>query len=279
MNNSTLRLYSVHISVFIIGFVFTTVAANADKNKNVTQKSSKRELMEYARKLNLGFQLIRLKKPEQAMTKYFNPILATYQKKFPQDGNRYFCARNQKEALAYLLSASQKKTKKGKTSIISDVWCNAQFGKAQAYIVMKKWPQAKVEMFKAVSMSPQNAQYLSELGHIYHAEKNWADALKIFKRAEKATQFSSPQYRKVEKTRAIRGIGFSLIEMGRLHEARQEFQRCLKINPKDKRALNELTYIKQLEQAKKINPKDKRALNELTYIKQLEQAKKKQKSK
>lgn len=40
-------------------------------------------------------------------------------------------------------------------------------------------------------------------------------------------------------------MGYALSEMGRLDEAEANYRECLKIDPKDKGAMNELLYIAQ----------------------------------
>lgn len=97
---------------------------------------------------------------------------------------------------------------------------------------------------RAIDMAPVNSKYLSELGHIYHAKKDWTNALAIFIKAEEAANtYAPPQLKSTELPRAKRGVGFSLIELGKLDEAEAKFKECLKIDKNDEGALRELKYI------------------------------------
>jgi Flp pilus assembly protein TadD len=49
---------------------------------------------------------------------------------------------------------------------------------------------------------------------------------------------------------ALRGMGFSLIELNRLDEAERAFKQSLDIDPTNAVALNELAYIKDLRSPK-----------------------------
>ena len=50
---------------------------------------------------------------------------------------------------------------------------------------------------------------------------------------------------------ALRGIGYSLIELGELEAARQAFEKSLKMEPNNRLALDELEYIRKLQQKNK----------------------------
>ncbi len=96
-------------------------------------------------------------------------------------------------------------------------------------------------------MAPVNAMYLSALGHIYQVRRDWAVAIDYFSRAEDAAQTYSPEAVRVsEFMHAKRGLGFNLIQLGKLNEAEVKYQECLAIDVTDKGALNELEYIKIL---------------------------------
>ncbi len=103
-------------------------------------------------------------------------------------------------------------------------------------------------ILRAVEMSPVNSMYLSELGHIYQIKKEWNKALDTFQKSEHSVEvYSHPDSKLEELSRAKRGVGFTLIELGKLDEAEKKFNLCLEINKNDKTALNELKYIKSLK--------------------------------
>jgi tetratricopeptide (TPR) repeat protein len=51
--------------------------------------------------------------------------------------------------------------------------------------------------------------------------------------------------------RARRGIGYVLVELGKLDEAEKKYQQCLADNPKDSRAAAELEYVRNLKAKRK----------------------------
>ena len=111
-----------------------------------------------------------------------------------------------------------------------------------------KIEDAKTFIKKALELSPSNSMYLAELGHIYQAEKKLVEAMELFKRAEESASAYSPEnVKNTELTRAMRGVGYSLIELGRLDEAEEKYKKCLEINKDDKKALGELSYIQSLK--------------------------------
>ena len=53
------------------------------------------------------------------------------------------------------------------------------------------------------------------------------------------------------KSKACRGIGYALTEMGKLDESEANYMRCLTIDPAGQRNKGELAYIAQLKARKK----------------------------
>jgi Flp pilus assembly protein TadD len=49
-----------------------------------------------------------------------------------------------------------------------------------------------------------------------------------------------------ELARARRGLGYVLVEMGKLNEAEKKYQQCLAADPKDTKAAQELEYVRGL---------------------------------
>jgi Flp pilus assembly protein TadD len=51
----------------------------------------------------------------------------------------------------------------------------------------------------------------------------------------------------VELGRARRGLGYVLVELGKLDEAEKKYQQCLVDDPKDRKAAAELEYVRGLK--------------------------------
>jgi tetratricopeptide (TPR) repeat protein len=104
---------------------------------------------------------------------------------------------------------------------------------------------------RALALSPRNSQFLSELASIYQGEKNWTTALQTYQLAEAAArEFSPPQVKDAELSRAWRGIGFVLVEQNRLDAAEKMYRQCLELNKNDSIALKELSYVLNLKAKK-----------------------------
>jgi len=158
---------------------------------------------------------------------------------------KFLCARSTTESLFYLISYG---TVEGTNTVVLDYdYALAYYLSAYIFVEEGNFEAAIGDLRKALSLSPRNSIFLAELGHVYQTVRNWPAALEVFAQAEEASEgFSPDSVKDSELGRALRGQGFSLIELHRLEEAEAVFERCLEINPKDEKARNELRYIDQL---------------------------------
>ncbi|MDF7798046.1 tetratricopeptide repeat protein [Pontiellaceae bacterium B1224] len=212
-----------------------------------------------------GEALIHEKKPAEAIENYFDPVIKKFNSICSANSAQIYCARDSKETLVYLMQAAVMseveaevgekvpviwgsrfaKQKKG-AEVWSQFWAKAFFLKAYALVELGKLNAAKETLQTAVGLSPVNANYLSELGHIYQLEKDWDMALAAYQAAEDSISFSHPDIQDAERSRAWRGIGFVYIELGQLDKAKEKYMQCLEQNPNDQRAAAELKYIENL---------------------------------
>lgn len=118
--------------------------------------------------------------------------------------------------------------------------------KAYALFELDQLDAAKAALGHALHLSPQNSRYLSELGQIHQHRRAWDDARAQYEAAESAAEFSPPEEKLRDLTRAKRGVGFVLIEQGKLDAAEAKFRQCLALDPDDHGARNELEYIAQM---------------------------------
>src|SRR5262249_33450357 len=71
--------------------------------------------------------------------------------------------------------------------------------------------------------------------------------LAAFQAAEAAArEFSPAEVRTRELSRSMRGVGFVMIELGKLDEAERKFREALQLDPADAGAARELQYIEKL---------------------------------
>ena len=138
-------------------------------------------------------------------------------------------------------------TDKQAADVLSSTWADAHYMKGYALLETGRLEEAKASIESAVTLSPGNAQYLSELGHVYSLEEDWPQALEYFETAEKSAEaFSPPEVKASELGRARRGVGYVLVELGRLDEAEDKYLQCLAADPDDVIARSELEYVRSL---------------------------------
>jgi tetratricopeptide (TPR) repeat protein len=89
---------------------------------------------------------------------------------------------------------------------------------------------------------------LDRIGYVFNGLGKFEEALVVYQSAE-AFSVKKPSQRPYRAI-ALRGMGFSLIELNRLDEAEQAFKQSLEIDPMNALALNELAYIKNLRSPK-----------------------------
>jgi tetratricopeptide (TPR) repeat protein len=202
--------------------------------------------------------LIDNKKPPPGIEKC-EKVITAFEAHYGKGEHKIYCARSSTENLAYLMTAAAAMDKgefdKGKKNAIclSSTWADAFYIKGYALQELRRMAEAKVALKRAVEFSPQNSQYLSELASLYVLEKNWDEAMKAFRAAEDNAPISPDNVRSEELGRARRGIGYILVELGKLNEAEKKYEECIADNPKDSRAAAELEYVRDLNRKTKSN--------------------------
>lgn len=172
----------------------------------------------------------------------FDEAIKHCEVKYPADGKKIYTSRTTAESLMYAVLSTSKDES---VEVIDTVCSDAYYLRGFTAMNTGRLRDAEGYLHKAVSMAPVNAMYLSALGHIYQVKRDWTQAVDYFTLAEDAAQTYSPEIIRVsEFSRAKRGIGFNLIQLGKLNEAEIKYKECLALDAKDKGALNELEYIK-----------------------------------
>ena len=183
--------------------------------------------------------------PKKAIEGYFDTVIATCPSPL-EGGSRYYSSRSGVETIAYMLKAAGDKQD---ASAIGPTCAYAHFYRGYALLDLGMVEEAKKSLQIAIEFSPFNSGFHSELGHIYQVEQRWDDAISEYTAAEDhAAVYSPEEVRMDELLRAKRGIGFVLIELGKLDEAESKFRECLELDPNDEKAENEIAYIESLRE-------------------------------
>ncbi|HEX4736719.1 MAG TPA: tetratricopeptide repeat protein [Allosphingosinicella sp.] len=167
-------------------------------------------------------------------------LVASQEAQRKNDPRQTYCARSPAEALLYGVEAANEKKA---AVVLPQSACYSIFLKGFALIDLNRPDDAKPYLERAVAMAPSNAHFLGELGEWYKNRHDWDQAWTFFQRANDAAALSPKDRHTFDKTRAMRGMGFVLIERGRYDEAEALFRDCLKLNPDDNHAKKELAYI------------------------------------
>ncbi|NOI67054.1 tetratricopeptide repeat protein [Vibrio sp. 99-8-1] len=180
-----------------------------------------------------------------AMEKYLNPLIKHCNSEVKSETEKVYSARSKKEEDFY----KSKTDTNGRTIRVIDGTCaDAHFFAGYVNVELNNVDAAEYYLINGLNISPQNSRILSELGNIYQNKKLWDKTLTTYKKAQVSAKLYSPTNRaNMEYSRALRGIGFVLIEQGKLDDASTKYHEALEINSKDKIALAELRYIEKLK--------------------------------
>jgi tetratricopeptide (TPR) repeat protein len=238
-----LRYHTIAITALLVSF--SIPAFSQQPPPPVAKEDDSAELEQ----LNKARLLIDAKQPGEALSKHIIKVLDHYSKKYAGFKKEIYCAGNSTESLGYLLKAASEHRE---SIVLSNTWSTAWFMKAYCHLELGQLAEAKESLKKAIALSPQNAQFLSERGHIFQLEKNWIEAKESFDSAADASGIIADQKEKnTELGRALRGLGYCQVELGNLAEAEKTYQRCLEIDPNDKSAKAEIEYVRgQIQKSK-----------------------------
>ena len=169
-------------------------------------------------------------------------VINAYKAQYGGIKQRIFCGRTPEERLLEMLKAA---VDKNNAVALSSTWADAYFMKAYALQDLHRLGDARATLQQALKMSPFNAQYLSEMGEIYALEKNWFKAEQLYREAEDNAPLSPSISRTDDLAKARRGLGYVLVELGKLDEAAKKYQQCIAANPNDTKAKAELQYVRE----------------------------------
>jgi tetratricopeptide (TPR) repeat protein len=194
--------------------------------------------------IHKGAELVAAGSIKQALDDYFDPVAERCEALQKASKGKIFSSRSSVESLYYMVSSAANNMD---AEAQSPTCGQAFYYKGYASLDLGQPEDAMRFIQKSIEWSPVNSRYLSELGHLHQLNKDWKKSLETFQQSEEyAETFSPDNAKKDELARAKRGVGFNLIELGRLDEAEAKFKECLALNKADKTALNELEYIKAL---------------------------------
>lgn len=198
-----------------------------------------------------ALKMIRSGRIQLAVDGPLTEVIAKYEARYAGKPGKVYCAEGMLDALVYATMAATDKTSGGKADVpvevIGPAWAKAYWARGYAYSEMGRYADARIELEKALALSPMNSQYKSELAFTYERSQDWEKMLALYKEARDAAAISGGPERGPDlECTALRGQGYALVELRRLDEATKAYQDCLKLKPGEPRSLDELGYIRDL---------------------------------
>lgn len=188
-----------------------------------------------------AFAAIQSGHPQQAYD-LLAPIVAEHEVANAREKRLIFCGMTLPESLLYMTMAAGKK--RDGVAIAPD-YCTALYLQGYALVDLGRVADARATYRRVIALAPMHAHFIAELGLSYRFDKNWAAMRDTCVEAENAAALSDEETKNRELGIALRCQGFALIELGQLDEAEKRFVRCLQIDPNDRKAKSELTYIQR----------------------------------
>jgi len=175
-------------------------------------------------------------------------VIAAYKAHYASSKQKVFCARTPAEGLGLMMKAA---VDKNNAIALSSTWSDTYFFEAYALQDLHRLGEAKATLQQALKLSPFNSQYLAEMGEINALEKNLSKAEELYREAEDNAPLSPDASRAGDLARARRGLGYVLVELGKLDEAEKQYQQCIAANPNDTKAKAELQYVREQKAKRK----------------------------
>ena len=158
-----------------------------------------------------------------------------------QAKNMVFCADDVGQMALYTaLAAAQKKP----GVVFGPALCDALFFKAYALTELERKPEAVAALERLVSLAPMNAHYFVELGYAYRVNGQLDKAQAAYQQAiDQAHSSTDKAGEKRYRAAGWRGLGYLLIDEGKLDEADKAYRQSQQDDPDSPVATSELAFI------------------------------------
>ena len=118
------------------------------------------------------------------------------------------------------------------------------FGEGFALIDLNRASEAEAFLGRALEMAPTKPHYVNEYAEWFKTHRQWQKAYELFAQAWDMVDHDKNGPDRRIAARALRGMGFTQIELGELGRAEKLFKRSLEFEPEKQSAIaGELQYI------------------------------------
>jgi tetratricopeptide (TPR) repeat protein len=129
---------------------------------------------------------------------------------------------------------------------VENDWCEAMLVKGYALNELKRPAEAAQMLETLVGHAPDNPNYLAEYAYAVRVNGQLERSLDLYKHAETvASRMEDKQSSAHWRAVALRGQGYSYIDMQRWDDAVKAYQKSLKYEPDSEIARNELKFIEE----------------------------------
>ncbi|QSR18130.1 diguanylate cyclase [Novosphingobium sp. KA1] len=181
-----------------------------------------------------GFDMIRAGKPGKAV-KLFDSVISANEQGLTGDARPRLCLSEKASGHAAPRDAV----------MVSSAVCDAHFGKGFALVDLGRGDLAEAELRRATELAPDNAHYANEYAELFKSRRQFQESYDLFARAWSVVDKDTKGPDAGIAARALRGMGFNLIELGRLDEAKTMFSQSLAYDAGNAAAKTELDFIAQ----------------------------------
>jgi len=199
-----------------------------------------------------GLDLIQRQQCERAMAEGFEPALAIFERQ--RDTAEPPRASRMINAAQVSSLDEDPEAAAAPDAQIGPEWSDTMYLQAFCLVEVGQIDQAEQLLQRALTLIPDDVVYACELGHIRQGQGRHEDAMALYRGALENVRglrqsgsmggtrlFGNPL--DWWERRALRGIGYSQIEIGQLEAADATYRAVLAIDPSDERALRELELI------------------------------------
>lgn len=207
--------------------------------------------------LDRGVTLMRANRCAEAIREGFEPAIAAMERELPEPRR----ANRLTEHTMATLQANVPNAVIRSPDLVPTIYPDTLYLVAFCLVELEDFANAERYLLRALEVIPNDVVYLSELGNIYHVRGDFQKALENYERAvasivrlRRESPGSTLAMMGLDlpawHRRALRGVGFSLIELDRLDEAEAIYREVLAIDPNDQQARNELLVIAERRRAR-----------------------------
>jgi tetratricopeptide (TPR) repeat protein len=200
-----------------------------------------------------GLNMIKAGKMQEAIDGPLSDVVNRLEKQYAKSPDQIFSPRGQALTLDYAASAGgdKKHPATGRRVLnIGPAWAMAYWARGFAYGDLGRYPEAEIELNKALMLSPKDAQFLGELAFVNQREGRYEDSFKLYRAAIRNIDLMDT-WKDGEKNdflcRAHSGQGFDLTQLKRYDDAAKAYQACLKLEPGDAKAKAGLESVRRLK--------------------------------